>query len=225
MKSLIDRFRDYYPENIKEAREIQCQISSLVKLKSCKGNFRLIGGIDTAYKNDRVVGAICIMEGGSYEIVEKVYGIIDKGFPYVPTYLAFREVPAIIRAFDRLKELPDIFLVDGHGICHPKGVGIATHIGVLIGIPTIGVAKSRLVGNFVMPSNKKGKYEPIILHNNTVGFVFRSRDNVKPIFISPGHLTDLNCIIGIVEKSLKKYRIPEPLRYAHIFAEEMKKEV
>jgi len=225
MKLLIDRFRDYYPKDIKEAKEIQNEVSSLVQLKPYNDKFKLIGGIDTAYKDDKVISAICVIDSESHKIVEKVYGIIKKGFPYVPTFLAFREVPAIIRAFDNLTGIPDIFLVDGHGICHPRGVGIATHIGVLMGIPTIGVAKSRLVGDFVMPDYKKGKYEPIIFNNNTVGYIFRSRDNVKPIFISPGHLTDLRCIIRIVEKSLGRYRIPDPLRYAHIFAEEMKKEV
>ncbi|MGQ9705846.1 MAG: deoxyribonuclease V [bacterium] len=225
MNNLVNRFRNYYPKNVKEAKDIQNELSTLVQLKPFNNNIKIIGGIDTSYKKNNVLSAICIMNIISGEVIEKNIGIFKKGFPYVPTYLAFREVPAIIKAIDTLKHIPDIFLIDGHGICHPRRVGIASHIGVVLGIPTVGVAKSHLIGDFNEPGSDKGMYSPIKINDDIVGFVFRSRTGVKPIFISPGHLIDLESTLKIVEKSLNKYRIPEPLRCAHIFAQKMKMEV
>lgn len=134
--------------------------------------------------------------------------------PYIPGYLAFREIPNLINTYKQLQIKPDIVMVDGHGIMHPRRMGIATHLGLELGISTFGVAKSKLVGEYENPKNKKGATSPVIFKGEQIGVVLRSRVDVKPIFISPGHLSDLDGAISLTLKTLTKYKLPEPTRIA-----------
>ncbi len=146
--------------------------------------------------------------------LEDVCAISGISFPYIPGFLSFREGPAIIKAVNKLKIKPDLILFDGQGIAHPAGMGIAAHVGVLLKIPAVGCAKSRLIGDYVEPGDVKGQHAQLKYQGKIVGTVLRTRDNVKPLFVSPGHLIDLKGAVNVVLTCIDKYRIPEPLRRA-----------
>jgi deoxyribonuclease V len=135
-------------------------------------------------------------------------------FPYVPGFLSFREIPAVLDALEKIKTTPDIILCDGQGIAHPRGLGIACHLGLLIDMPTIGVAKSRLVGKYEELPEAKGSTQPLIYNGETVGVVLRSRTGVKPLYISSGHRISLPTAIDYVLRCTPKYRLPETTRIA-----------
>jgi deoxyribonuclease V len=156
-------------------------------------------------------------------VIEETYATAKISFPYIPGFLSFREGPAIIKAIRRLKTKPDLILFDGQGIAHPKGMGIASHVGVLLNIPSIGCAKSRLVGDYAEPGRSKGEFSKLTLKNHTVGAVLRTRDRVRPLFVSPGHLINLEGAIHMVIQCVRKYRIPEPLRRADALSKELRK--
>ncbi len=138
----------------------------------------------------------------------------DIKFPYVPTFLSFREAEPIVETFSSLRKKPEVLLVDGHGIAHPREIGLASHVGVLLETPTIGVAKKILVGEYNRHEDVGGASK--ILHKGrTVGFALNSRRNSKPIFVSPGHLVSLEKSLEVVKKCIKGHRLPEPLRLAH----------
>jgi deoxyribonuclease V len=136
-------------------------------------------------------------------------------FPYIPGLLSFREGPILIKAFQRLKLKPDVLICDGQGIAHPRGMGFASHIGLWLDIPSIGCAKTPLLDDFISPGPSKGSVEWIRWEGKKVGAVLRTRENVKPLFVSPGHRIDLPTSIQLILKSCKGYRFPEPLRKAH----------
>jgi deoxyribonuclease V len=138
----------------------------------------------------------------------------------VSGFLAFREGTALINAIKKLKTLPTVILVDGHGIAHPRGFGIASWIGYLLKVPTIGCAKNKLIGEYKMPKIEKGEWSPLVFNKKIIGAVLRTREKVKPIFISPGNLIDLETSITLV-LSVSKYRIPEPLRIANMEAKRL----
>ncbi len=146
--------------------------------------------------------------------MEDVFARKKARFPYIPGLLAFREGHAIISAIGKLTVAPDLVLIDGQGIAHPEGFGIASHIGVILGIPTIGCAKSRLVGEYEAPGSMKGNWTYLYHRGAKVGAVVRTRSFVKPLFVSPGHLIDIESSVEIVLECTSGFRIPEPLRAA-----------
>ncbi len=148
------------------------------------------------------------------ELIETAIASIPTAFPYVPGYLSFREVPAILAAFPQLNLTPELILCDGQGLAHPRRFGLACHLGVLLDLPTIGVAKSLLIGKHETLPTTKGSYQPLIDKGETIGVALRSRDNVKPIYISIGHKISLDTAINYVLKCLTKYRLPETTRWA-----------
>ncbi|KUK95334.1 MAG: Endonuclease V [Thermotogales bacterium 46_20] len=157
-----------------------------------------------------------MLQASSLGIVECV---VEKGpvhLPYVPGYLSFREGPLFIRTLACLKSEPDLFFFDGQGIAHPRRLGLAAHLGVLLGIPSIGVAKSRLVGKHNEPDQTRGSWTYLIDNGERLGAVLRTRDKVKPVFVSPGHLIDIESAVELTMSVTGKYRIPEPTRLAHI---------
>src|SRR5262249_46364583 len=135
-------------------------------------------------------------------------------FPYIPGLLAYREIPAILAALSKLKTIPDLLMVDGHGIAHPRRMGIAAHLGVILDMPTIGVAKSRLTGSFQEPGPTKGDRSALMAGKECIGTVLRSRDNVHPLFISPGHRVSMDTALALTLRCLTRYRLPEPTRMA-----------
>jgi deoxyribonuclease V len=138
--------------------------------------------------------------------------------PYVPGFLSYRELPVLIKAYKKMQLEPDVILVDGQGIAHPRRLGLASHLGVVLGRPTIGCAKSHLFGQYAVPGVKRGMYTIMKNGDEAIGIVLRTRDNVKPLFVSPGHLVSADDCLSVVLKVTKRYRIPEPIRYAHKMA-------
>ena len=158
-------------------------------------------------------------------MIESVHCVCRVAFPYVPGLLSFREVPPLIEAYRKIREKPDVLLCDGQGIAHPRKLGFAAHLGLCLGIPTVGCAKSRLCGDHESLTLRKGSSKPLFVNGEQLGLVMCSRDGVKPIYISPGHLSDIASSKRLISRCLRRYRIPEPLRLAHVEANRRRAEV
>ena len=219
MKSFI------WPENTKDARAVQVALKDKVKTIPLRKKPELIAGVDAAFSEDKVIGVICLYTYPELTLIEEAFAVKKISFPYVPGFLSFREGPAIVEALNGLELKPDVILFDGQGIAHPKGLGLASHIGVLLDVPTIGCAKSRLVGEYKEPGLKKGAWSPLKYHGKVVGSVLRTRDHVRPVFVSPGHRIDLRSSLEIVLGCTRKFRIPEPLRRADSLSKKIKREL
>ncbi len=182
--------------------------------------FKIIGAADISYckHTSRLIAVILTFRWPRLDLFESVHHVSKADFPYVPGLLSFREVPPLIGAYGKLRQKPDILLCDGQGVAHPRKLGFAAHLGLCLEIPTVGCAKSRLCGDHEVLTLRKGRSVPLILSGEQVGLVFCSRDGVKPIYISPGHLSDIASSKRLVSCCLRNYRIPEPLRLAHIEA-------
>jgi deoxyribonuclease V len=210
-----------WPEDSDAAGKIQNELSGKVKMQPLRRRLSYVAGVDAAYGTEAVVAVASLFDYPS--LVHRADAISRDRlrFPYLPGLLAFREGRAIIDAVTKLERPPDVILVDGQGTAHPLGFGIASHIGVLLDIPTIGCAKSRLVGAYAEPGPEKGEWSDLVYKGKVVGAVLRTRDNVKPVFVSPGHLTDLTSSIAIVLRCLTHYRLPEPIRRADHLSKEL----
>ncbi len=209
-----------------EAREVQERLRGRVTLLpfSLK-RIRYIAGSDIAVskKLDRLVAAVVVLSFPDLKVMETRVVVSKFTFPYVPGYLSFREIPALTRCIEKVRLPFDVMLCDGQGIAHPRGLGLASHLGLIIETPTIGCAKSKLVGSYGEVGPKRGDYARLILDNRCVGNVVRTRDGVKPVFVSPGHLVDVPSSRRVVLACLTRYRIPEPTRRAHVVAGEAKR--
>jgi deoxyribonuclease V len=211
------------PDNRAEAKKIQLKLRKRVRIVPLRKHPACIAGVDAAFTKDRVIAAACLYTYPGLVHVEDAHATAHITMPYIPGFLSFREGPAMIKAINRLRRKPDLILFDGQGTAHPLGMGIAAHMGVLLNIPSVGCAKSRLVGSYSEPGNRKGQCSELIYQNKVMGAVIRTRDNVKPLFVSPGHLVDLNNAIEIVLNCTGKYSIPQPLRRADGILKELKK--
>jgi len=189
-------------------------MSKKVRIRPLQKRPTCIAGVDAAFSGESVIAVASLFAYPSLLHKDDAVSREEVRFPYRTGYLSFREGHAIIGAIGKLKHMPDVIIVDGQGIAHPLRVGIASHIGVLLNIPTIGCAKSRLVGEYAEPGPEKGQWTPLMYKKQQVGAVLRTRDNVKPVFVSPGHLIDMHSSISIVLQSLTQYRLPEPIRRA-----------
>lgn len=203
-----------WPETVKEARELQNRLKKKVRLHPLGKPPKHIAACDAAFKDDEVIGAVCLYRYPEIEFIETVTAVMKCRFPYVPGYLSFREGPVLIEAIGKLKTKPDLFIFDGQGIAHPRGFGLATHMGVLLRRPGIGCAKSRLTGEFGEPGRARGRWSPLTIDGKAVGAVLRTKDNVRPLFVSPGHMIDIEGSVEIILRCLTRYRIPEPQRCA-----------
>ena len=212
-----------WPKDIKGARRIQEILRWKVEIFPLRKAPNKIAGVDAAFFQDKVIGVACLYTYPDTTFIEEVDSVTNVLFPYIPGFLSFREGPVIIKAINSLKNKPDVILFDGQGIAHPVGLGIATHIGVLLGIPTIGCAKSRLIGEYEEPGSQKGNWSFLRYKEKIVGAVLRTKDDVIPLFISPGHKIDLKHSIDIVLSCTRKYRIPEPLRRADFISKKIKR--
>jgi len=188
----------------------------------------LIAGCDSSFPTpDTILSVFVVLQFPSLELVEKVYSYCPVPLPYVPGFLSFREAPNVIQAFAKLTHKPDVIMVDGHGIAHPRRMGIAAHLGVLLDMPTFGVAKQKLTGTFQEPASEKGSLTPLLdaKTGELIGEVLRSKDKVLPLFVSPGHRCDQATATRLTLACLRGYKLPEPTRLADHWAEEFKKDV
>ncbi len=200
----------------------QKELSKRVRIKNQFANWELIGGADCAFGEKYLYCAFAVFSR-DLELKESVTCRMKISFPYIPGFLSYREKDAYIKVYNKLQILPDVILLDGQGISHPRRFGLACHIGLLLDRPTIGCAKSRLVGKYKMPGKRRGSSSPLVHNGEIVGYALRTQDNVSPLFVSPGHKIDFNTAKEIVLKMTTKYRIPEPLRYAHMIANRLKR--
>jgi len=208
-----------------EAEAIQRDLARRVELRPLKGPLRTIAAVDADYGETLTYAAVLLFRYSQCNTpIEKRIAIRPTAFPYLPGYLSLREAPAALDALNHLSQPPDLVLVDGQGIAHPRRFGIACHIGVLTGLPTIGCAKSHLVGTFREPGPQQGNWSPLELDGEVVGAVLRTRTGVRPLFVSPGHLVRLDDAIEVVLHCSTRYRVPEPLRIADREAKATRKE-
>lgn len=214
-----------WTDDPREAEEIQDRFRTLVSLKPERTNFRLVGGADVAYskKDNMAFATIVVLKVPEMELVEKVRAQANVTFPFMPGFFYFREGPVLTKALSRLKIVPDGFVFDGHGICHPKGIGLASHMGLLLDMPTIGCAKKLLCGEVGELGSDVGETAPIFYGNQEVGRAVRSRESVKPLYISPGHKIDVETAVKTILDLLRGYRLPEPLRLAHVMANKQRR--
>ena len=162
--------------------------------------------------------AVAVLEYPGLALVEQVVVRVATTFPYVPGLLSFREAPAVLAAFERVRIAPDLILYDGQGIAHPRRFGIASHVGLLLDCPSIGVAKSRLVGAHRMPATRRGAWTPLRDAGELIGAVLRTRAGVKPLYVSIGHRVSLETAVRWTLACVTRYRLPETTRWAHRLA-------
>lgn len=210
-------------ENIspKKAISLQLKFRSKISLITAVKKIRTVAGVDVSQQGFVSKAAVVLLTYPGMDILEKSVAKLPVSFPYIPGLLAFREIPVILKAFNNLKQWPEIALVDGHGYAHPRRFGLACHLGVILGLPTIGCAKSRLVGEYKEPGKTKGSKRKLVHKGELIGYVVRSRTNVKPVFISSGHMVKLNDAVRITLSCVGSFRLPEPIRAAHKTAGEI----
>ena len=182
---------------------------------------RLVAGVDAAYIGKRAIGAVAVLDYENMRIAESQTAVVAVRFPYVSTLLSFREIPPVVACIRKLGLQPDVFLADGHGVAHPYGCGFASHLGLAICKPTIGVAKKLLIGE---PTEVNGK--TFLVHaGKVVGAVVTTKEGAKPVYVSVGHLISLNTAVNIVQHCMFDNRIPQPLFAAHRMASEKRREL
>ncbi|MBV9679876.1 MAG: deoxyribonuclease V [Acidobacteriaceae bacterium] len=198
-----------------EAIALQRKLATLVSTEDdLPDPVQTVAGIDLAYNDKQAFAAVVLLEASTCKVQQVVSAEIPVQFPYVPGLLSFREVPAIMRALEKQSVRPDLIVCDGQGIAHPRRFGIACHVGVLYDLPTIGCAKSRLIGKADDPAPTKGSYSELVYKREVVGAVLRTRDNVNPLYISPGHRISVRTALHWILKLTTRYRLPEPTRLA-----------
>ncbi|MCF0064019.1 deoxyribonuclease V [Dyadobacter chenwenxiniae] len=220
MDNIIETPESNYGQlTIAEATLIQEKLRAQVNLSPMEGEIKTIAGADISLDlNSEIVYAGMVVL--SYPDLNPIsYSLVQTTniFPYVPGYLAFREIPALLKVYEQFPVKPDCIMFDGNGILHKRRLGIATHFGVLTDTVTLGCAKKKLAGNYADPGETKGEYTLVTDKGDTIGFALRSKINVKPVFISPGHRMSLRDSMDIAMKCLRKHRLPEPTRRAHEF--------
>ncbi|GAA4226010.1 deoxyribonuclease V [Streptosporangium album] len=201
------------PRSIAEAEAVQDELRSLLDLTG-PGPLRpaRVAGVDVAYDGERLAAAVAVLDGVTLELIEQVTVGGRVAFDYVPGLLAFREVPALVEALGRLSTAPDLVVCDGYGLAHPRRFGLACHLGVLTGLPTIGVGKTAFVGSYPDPAPERGSWTDLTLDGDVVGRVLRTRHGVKPVFVSVGHRVDLDTACRNVLALTPRYRLPETTR-------------
>jgi deoxyribonuclease V len=199
------------------ARGVQTELAGRVEFTPLKKDPRVVAGLDCAFSRDgeRILAAVVVLRLPDFELVETVSAVREVRFPYVPGLLSFREAPVCIAAAEKLRSRPDVFIIDGQGIAHPRRLGLAAHLGLFFDMPTVGCAKSRLTGDYEEPPLEKGAHTPLKDKSEIIGAVVRTRTNVKPVFVSVGNKCVLADAIRIVLTCAVKYRLPEPTRLAH----------
>jgi deoxyribonuclease V len=210
--------------SIKKAHETQLQMSKRIIMEDrLPRKIHLVAGVDVAYLERTSIGAVAVLEYDSLELVESQVAHCKTTFPYIPTLLSFREIPPVVLSIRKLRIQPDLFLVDGQGFAHPFSCGFASHLGLVISKPTIGVAKSRLVGR--VESTAEDGIAFLRHKGGVVGAVVTTKRGSKPVYVSVGHMISLDTAIKIAKKCTRNNRIPEPLVKAHEIATAEKRKI
>lgn len=204
----------------KQAIALQRDLAPQIVLRDDFGEVHHVAGVDVGFEEKGAVtrAAVAVLRLDSLECVDHAIARRPTSFPYVPGLLSFREIPTVVDALERLSLWPDMLLCDGQGIAHPRRIGIASHLGLLTGLPSLGVGKSRLIGMHAALPENKGAWVPLFDKDEMIGAVLRSRSRVKPLYISAGHRITLDSALHYVMRCLSKYRLPETTRWAHRLA-------
>lgn len=206
-----------------ELAAIQKHVADKATLIDTFDDITLIGAADQAFCNDFVMSCVAVLNW-QMEVVDRAYSIGKTTVPYIPGLLSFREGPPIIAAYHRLETKPNVLLVDGCGINHVRFAGLATYVGVVLDVPTIGVSKQKLCGEFTQPT-AEGETQNLIYMDKLVGYVFKSKQDVKPIFVSSGTGISLTSSLKIVKDCIRDHKLPEPMRIAHDLVNKFKREL
>lgn len=213
-----------WPETAAAATRIQNELRHQVRLMDDFDPPETIAGIDVGFDTLRqeAKASVVLLDADTLAVRAQVTAYQPVSFPYVPGYLSFREIPVLLQALSALPESPGLLMVDGQGIAHPRRFGIAAHLGIITGLPALGVAKSVLCGTYHEPGPEKGDTSLLLHKGEKIGTVLRSKDGVKPLFISPGHRITHDRAVAWVLKCLTKYRLPEPTRLADKYSKSLK---
>ena len=219
--------RQLHPWDVtpQQAIAIQQQLRAQVVTEKLPGHLGLVAGCDISYDkgSDVIYSGIVVLRLPDLAEVARSTAITRVQFPYVPGLLSFRESPPVLEAWSRLEKTPGALMIDGHGFAHPRRFGIACHLGLLLNLPTVGCAKSLLIGKFEEPGLRAGCYSPLVDRDETIGAVLRTEDGVNPVFVSIGYRVTLEDAIQLVMKCTKGYRIPEPTRQAHLLVNALRR--
>ena len=212
-----------FTPSIAEARIIQQQLATRLVYTQEFQAFAHVVGVDVGYDSQQQLAHASLVQLRlpDLALMQQVRCSLRVDFPYVPGLLSFREAPVILAALAQLREPPVLLMVDGHGIAHPKRLGIAAHMGVLLDVPSIGVAKSRLVGEAAPPGERKGDTSALMHRGVQLGYVLRSKERTNPLYVSPGHRMALQQALDLTLQCLTRYRLPEPTRLADKFSKHM----
>lgn len=213
-----------FARSVAGARRQQQRLRSRLILAGGPRRVALVAGADVSYDrgSDRFHAAVVTLALPSLATVEESTAEGESPFPYVPGYLSYREGPLLLRAFRALRRKPDLVLFDGQGIAHPRGIGIASHLGLLLDLPSIGCGKSLLVGEYDPPGRRVGDWTPLRHEGRRVGAALRTREGAKPIFVSAGHRIGLSAAIRWVLRCGEGFRVPAPVRRAHALANRLR---
>ncbi|MFB5674199.1 deoxyribonuclease V [Paenibacillus terreus] len=217
-----------HPWNLNETDAIKIQQELALKVITVDAlpQIHYIAGVDVAYseQSEKLIAAVVILESASLKAVESVVVEDTVRFPYIPGLFSFRELPPIIKAFEKIKTVPQLVVCDGQGVAHPRRFGLASHLGVLFDIPAIGCGKTRLLGDYTEPDQKRGSSSPLVDGGAVIGNVLRTQDNIRPIYISVGHRISLPTACEWILKLSPKYRLPETTRQADQLVRKHQKE-
>lgn len=197
------------------AVEIQHELRSRLIVEPLRRHPETVGGVDVSVKAGHARGAVVLLSWPDLEPCEAATAELPATFSYVPGLLAFREGPVVLEALAKLSRAPDVLVFDGQGFAHPRRIGLATHLGIVLDLPTVGCAKSRLCGEYSQPDAQRGSWTDLRDGEEIIGAVLRTQDHVRPVFVSVGHRVDLDDAVSLVLKSAPAYRLPEPIRWAH----------
>jgi len=208
------------------AAKLQTSLRGRIIRRSSGRNWNLVAGCDVSYSrgSDVFYGGVVVLSLPDMALVDQARVVNRSSFPYIPGLLSFREAPILLEAFARLRTVPDLVLVDGQGYAHPRRMGLAAHLGLFLDVPTVGCAKSRLVGEYVEPELAAGSRSPLVDGSERIGTVLRTRTGVKPVFVSTGNRIDLRGAERAVLKCCSRYRLPEPIRTAHRLVNEIRRQ-
>jgi deoxyribonuclease V len=220
-----DRVTGEWPTDYESAVMLQRELATRVIKTGRPESMCVVAGADVSYskKLGLTVAAMVLCRAGDMETLAESSAAQPTRFPYVPGLLSFREAPAVLEALDEFAGEFDLLLVDGQGLAHPRRLGLASHLGVLMDVPTVGCAKSRLVGEYEEPGRERGARAPLVDGNERIGTVLRTRTSVKPLFVSVGHRVSLDYAEEITLATATRYRLPEPLRKAHNLVTRLRK--
>lgn len=208
-----------------EAVAIQQKLRTQIRIQPLEKPVKTIAGCDISFNKfeETVYAGIVVLDLETLETIDEA-GVVDTAtFPYVPGLLSFREIPSLLKAWQKLETTPDVVMFDGHGTAHPRRIGIASHGGLFLNVPSFGCGKSVLVGKYDEPAPERGSWSPMKHYGEVVGAALRTKDKVNPVFVSPGHLIDLGTVVSLVLRTDGGYRIPEPTRRAHNLVNELRK--